>query len=304
MMIKFTKNAPWAFILLFTAILFAHQNAVSQTMQAKQNIELILELFNNNQWQQIPDALAEYKLAIDEKPMLSPEFAFWHDRKLRLHLHNQAQCLEGDQSCLRNNHCLAANHMQHLEIIASQIEQIRPYFQQAQQLFIEQTNHYALSPDMLKCELAQRQSVFLDYGGIQSRATPLISPSLDIQRIILFDTNQSAIRDESIPDLMAVIDFLRQNQNVSVRVIGHTDERGSIEYNLQLSIERALAVRAWFLSKDPSLATRIITEGKGKADLIHKAVDMRTDLNLDQKEALHQVNRRVVFSFPLTWELQ
>ena len=40
--------------------------------------------------------------------------------------------------------------------------------------------------------------------------------------------------------------YLGNNINVTVKLIGHTDERGSREYNLGLGERRALAIRQIF----------------------------------------------------------
>ncbi|MDR0780479.1 MAG: OmpA family protein [Pseudomonadales bacterium] len=61
---------------------------------------------------------------------------------------------------------------------------------------------------------------------------------------ILFDTNQSAIKPESRPALDEIAKFLEANPNQKIYVIGHTDNVGGFDSNMQLSQARAAAVVA------------------------------------------------------------
>ena len=64
-----------------------------------------------------------------------------------------------------------------------------------------------------------------------------------VGRIIYFDFDSFTVK----PDYQGVVDqharFLQANRGRSVAVEGHTDERGSREYNLALGQKRAEAVR-------------------------------------------------------------
>ena len=62
-------------------------------------------------------------------------------------------------------------------------------------------------------------------------------------RIIYFDFDSSEIRSEFTAALGEHARVLTQNPTVRVRLEGHTDERGSPEYNIGLGERRAQAVR-------------------------------------------------------------
>jgi peptidoglycan-associated lipoprotein len=62
-------------------------------------------------------------------------------------------------------------------------------------------------------------------------------------RIIYFDFDSSEIRAEFNAALAEHARVLTQNPTVRVRLEGHTDERGSPEYNIGLGERRAQAVR-------------------------------------------------------------
>jgi len=62
------------------------------------------------------------------------------------------------------------------------------------------------------------------------------------KRVILFDFDSSAIRDEYRSLLEAHAEFLKSNPVAKVILQGHADERGSREYNLALGQRRAESV--------------------------------------------------------------
>ncbi len=62
-------------------------------------------------------------------------------------------------------------------------------------------------------------------------------------RVIYFELNSNIVRAEDESTLQAHADYLAANPNITVRLEGHTDERGSREYNLALGERRAQAVR-------------------------------------------------------------
>jgi len=61
--------------------------------------------------------------------------------------------------------------------------------------------------------------------------------------IIYFDYDKSDIKSEYVSVLAEHAKFLNANVNRKVRLEGHTDERGSREYNIGLGERRAQAVR-------------------------------------------------------------
>ncbi|MEO6024504.1 MAG: peptidoglycan-associated lipoprotein Pal [Burkholderiales bacterium] len=63
------------------------------------------------------------------------------------------------------------------------------------------------------------------------------------QRSIYFDYDSSAVKDEFKAVVQAHAKFLVENPTAKVYLQGHTDERGSREYNLALGQKRADAVR-------------------------------------------------------------
>jgi peptidoglycan-associated lipoprotein len=64
-----------------------------------------------------------------------------------------------------------------------------------------------------------------------------------VKRIVYFDFDSSEIKGEGTEVVAAHAKYLAGHANTRVRLEGHTDERGSREYNIGLGDRRAQAVR-------------------------------------------------------------
>jgi peptidoglycan-associated lipoprotein len=76
---------------------------------------------------------------------------------------------------------------------------------------------------------------------------------------IYFDFDQSELRSEAREVLSRKAEILRQYPDIRVRIEGHCDERGTVEYNLALGERRAEAARAYLidLGIDPDRLTTV-----------------------------------------------
>jgi outer membrane protein OmpA-like peptidoglycan-associated protein len=102
--------------------------------------------------------------------------------------------------------------------------------------------------------------------------------------IVHFDFDKYNIKKLYIPDLDEHVAYLKENPNAPVTVEGHTDYKGSVQYNQKLSERRASAVRQYLISKGIA-SERIKVVGYGK---LKPVADNRTD-------AGRAVNRRTEF---------
>jgi peptidoglycan-associated lipoprotein len=66
-----------------------------------------------------------------------------------------------------------------------------------------------------------------------------------LMEMVFFDYDRSEIRGDMQDVMSGKAAALRANPNVTLRIEGHADERGSVEYNLALSLRRANAVREY-----------------------------------------------------------
>jgi peptidoglycan-associated lipoprotein len=70
-----------------------------------------------------------------------------------------------------------------------------------------------------------------------------------VTAVINFDFDKSDLRDDSKANLDAKIPVLLTNSNVTLRISGHADERGSSEYNLALGQRRAAAAKRYLVER-------------------------------------------------------
>lgn len=102
---------------------------------------------------------------------------------------------------------------------------------------------------------------------------------------IEYDYDKATLRPASKKILDDLYDFLVLNNNLSVEISSHTDERGSDAYNMKLSQERAKSVVDYLIEKGIP-KERLVAQGYGETKLlIPKA----------QTEEEHQKNRRTAF---------
>lgn len=109
----------------------------------------------------------------------------------------------------------------------------------------------------------------------------------DVVRITLhgevqFDYDKATIKPQLASSLDRVANVLNQHPNSRIVIVGHTDDRGSDDYNQRLSQQRAEAV-AQYLSGRGIAHSRMETRGMGES-----APKVPNDT-----EANRQLNRRV-----------
>ena len=81
---------------------------------------------------------------------------------------------------------------------------------------------------------------------------------------ILFDTAKADIKPDSQPQMAELTAFLKNSPATKVLVVGHTDNQGALDYNLDLSRRRAAAVTA-ALAAAGIPAARMAPQGVGMA---------------------------------------
>jgi peptidoglycan-associated lipoprotein len=84
------------------------------------------------------------------------------------------------------------------------------------------------------------------------KATPAEASQVKVESVILFDYDSSVIKAEYAPIVTAQAKRLAANRSLRLRLEGHTDERGSAEYNIGLGERRAQAVRRAMLLEGAS----------------------------------------------------
>lgn len=80
---------------------------------------------------------------------------------------------------------------------------------------------------------------------------------------ILFDTGKADVKPESAPAMQEVVKLLKQNAEMKVYVVGHTDNVGNLASNVDLSKRRAAAVVQMLITKYGVAADRLQSFGNG-----------------------------------------
>ena len=112
---------------------------------------------------------------------------------------------------------------------------------------------------------------------------------INLPENILFDFDKSEIKPEAEPTLKKISDLLAFYKDSPMQINGHTDNKGSDEYNQKLSERRAEAVKKYLSEKFSVADSRLKAKGFGESKPI--AENAKPD-GTDNPEG-RQKNRRV-----------
>ncbi len=105
---------------------------------------------------------------------------------------------------------------------------------------------------------------------------------LTMQSSVLFDFDRSDIRNEAADTLVTIADSINKYRDTDVFVVGHTDAKGSEQYNQALGQRRANAVADFFVDYNVSPG-RLDASSMGETSPVAE----------NSTEAGRQLNRRV-----------
>jgi peptidoglycan-associated lipoprotein len=101
---------------------------------------------------------------------------------------------------------------------------------------------------------------------------------------VYFDFDRDVLREDSRATLDAKVPVLLANPSVTLAITGHTDERGTAEYNLALGQRRAAQVKRYLVAKGVA-ESRLDAQSLGDSQPAAQGSD----------EAAYQQNRRAEF---------
>jgi OmpA-OmpF porin, OOP family len=101
--------------------------------------------------------------------------------------------------------------------------------------------------------------------GAPDTRSKLITEGKLVTRGILFDVASDKIKPESYGTLKDIANVLKENPEVKVQIVGHTDADGEDTANLELSKKRSLAVKKSLETEFGIDPTRLSTDGKGES---------------------------------------
>ena len=104
-------------------------------------------------------------------------------------------------------------------------------------------------------------------------------------RSLNFDFDKSVVKEQYIPILKNVIDYMIEN-NYDVTIVGHTDSKGSESYNEKLAMRRATSVKEKLLELGLSSDRIVGLEGRGELEPVSS----------NETEEARSQNRRIEFN--------
>ena len=133
--------------------------------------------------------------------------------------------------------------------------------------------------DTIECVLTGR-------SGLPGRALGVKARKVELR--IHFATDSDRLEPDGMRQVNALAQALSSKSLTGkrIRIIGHTDARGTPQHNQDLSERRARSVAAALGQTEPGVARNLDTEGCGETQL----------LDGGQSEAAHRMNRRVEVS--------
>ncbi len=125
-----------------------------------------------------------------------------------------------------------------------------------------------------------------DDGNIDEVVIPTEKGAIIVFENIYYEYNSSNIIKGAASELDALANVMKKKEEMNVRLEAHTDSRGTTEYNLQLSLNRAEAARKYLTALGID-EDRISIKGYGESRLRNECKD-----NIPCSEAKHRYNRR------------
>ena len=112
------------------------------------------------------------------------------------------------------------------------------------------------------------EEAFSSYFSLEDTKFPFVPVRTDLNTgdclVVYFDFKSSELSQRSQNQLQILADVLNIIQKSSLKIYGHADEIGSQDFNMNLSIERALGVKNFLISKGIE-TSKIDVFGKGES---------------------------------------
>jgi outer membrane protein OmpA-like peptidoglycan-associated protein len=196
----------------------------------------------------------------------------------------QASAMLGDITMARENYAAATAHYQHaLDLINDRVA--TPTAPKA-----ETIEHFVKLASEARMLASRYVPVPRDFRSGEAGGLALASiRGFDVKAVpipITFVTDSTELTPDGEQAALDLLAYLNQQKPATITLTGHTDERGSDDYNQALSERRVVAV-ADFLVQN-GYAGRIETKGYGESQAIQL-----DDPKRYSQEQIWQLNRRV-----------
>ncbi|MGE5438456.1 MAG: OmpA family protein [Bacteroidota bacterium] len=102
--------------------------------------------------------------------------------------------------------------------------------------------------------------------GAPDMRNKLLTEGKLVTRGITFDSGSDKIKPESYGTLKEIAGILKENSDIRVKIVGHTDSDGSDGANLELSKKRSVSVKNALAQEFGIDSSRMDTDGKGESE--------------------------------------
>lgn len=131
------------------------------------------------------------------------------------------------------------------------------------------TGSYYYIDDVSVIQVSEDTPSIPDTQELKSSAIPATQQTLSVGSTLVlhdiyFQFDRSVILQQSYKELTRLLELMQDNPKLRIEIGGHTDDKGSVEYNRKLSESRAKAVADYLTAKgiDPK---RLSYRGYGKS---------------------------------------
>jgi OOP family OmpA-OmpF porin len=121
-------------------------------------------------------------------------------------------------------------------------------------------------------------------AGLPDMRNKLITEGKLVSYGIYFDVNKDVVKPESYGTLKGIADVLKENPDVRVKIVGHTDSDGADANNLDLSKRRGASVKSELVKNFGIDVSRLESDGLGETkpvapndSSVNKALNRRVE---------------------------
>lgn len=149
--------------------------------------------------------------------------------------------------------------------------------------YVSKAGYYPISENLDLTNFDENVTVVKNFQLVDEQQIIQGQTAIQLNNVF-FDFDKYDLKSTSYAELDRLADFIKQHPDLKIEISGHTDNKGSDNYNNQLSQNRANSVRDYLISKGCN-QNQLISKGYGSFKPI---ADNSTD-------AGRQQNRRVEF---------
>ena len=121
---------------------------------------------------------------------------------------------------------------------------------------------------------------------------PVVFKKFDAPSRIFFDLNSAKISKRGFGKLEKLRSQIVASGTKQIKIIGHTDERGSREYNIDLAMRRAVEVKRYLQAGGVTVPMELASMGEERP-LIHIQKPLCWDINSRVEIKIGQLNKNL-----------